>query len=93
MEAIVPPEEVDYFKEHLSEGKIYYFCRVQVTPVDEKFRLVPYRYKISFKEDTIVDHISNYSKTIPFYWSYITTLSNVSRFVGQDLQLIGMYVF
>ncbi|KAH7850741.1 hypothetical protein Vadar_002294 [Vaccinium darrowii] len=70
MEAIVGPEEVDYFRAHLYQGRVYFLRGVDILPADEKYNFVPYHYKMSFSEDTRVDHVVFRCDEIPLHWDF-----------------------
>lgn len=83
MEGTVCSEEYDYFKEHLIEGKIYCFRGVHITLADEKFKLVPYYYKMSFTNDTTIVDILDHDTNIPFQWYFLKKLSDIGQFLHQ----------
>ena len=85
IEGTICSEEYDYFKKHLIEWKIYCFKGVHITLVDEKFKLVPHHYKLSFTDDTTVVYILNHDDNIPFQCHFIKKLSNIGQFLHQDI--------
>ena len=89
IEGIVCFDEYDYFKEHLIEKKKYCFREVLITLADEKFKLLPYHYKICFTDDTTIVHLIDHDDNIPLQWYFLKKLSDISQFLHQDVQLIG----
>ncbi|XP_058181283.1 replication protein A 70 kDa DNA-binding subunit D-like [Rhododendron vialii] len=90
MEAIVWPEEVAYFKEHLYEGRVYFLKSVEIMEADEKFKLVPYCFKMSFTDDTRVEHYMFKCDRIPLHWDFNIKLRDIHHFTNKYEQLIDV---
>ncbi|XP_058180097.1 replication protein A 70 kDa DNA-binding subunit B-like [Rhododendron vialii] len=90
MEAIVWPEEVAYFKEHLYEGRVYFLKSVEIMEADEKFKLVSYCYKMSFTDDTRVEHYVFKCDRIPLHWDFSIKLRDIHHFTNKYEQLIDV---